>query len=124
MSTPAAKTLENLKAGRLDGFDWHNEIGDRMRRTLTRLGMKRKGLSFYSLRHTFETIGGAAKDQIAVDAIMGHVTPGMGTTYRDSVDDERLRAVTDHVHAWLFPEAGANLDLEDFARQVLESKGE
>jgi integrase len=86
--------------------------------------MKRKGLSFYSLRHTFETIGGAAKDQIAVDAIMGHVTPGMGTNYRDSVDDGRLRAVTDHVHAWLFPQGGANPDLEDFARQLLELKGQ
>ena len=120
----SAKTEEHLKAGRLDGFDWHNELGDLMRRTLMRLGIKRKGLSFYSLRHTFETIGGAAKDQIAVDAIMGHVTPGMGTNYRDSIDDKRLRAVTDHVHAWLFPEAGENLDLEDFARQVLQLKGQ
>ena len=101
--------------------------------TLNRLNMKRSGLSFYSLRHTFETIGGAAKDQIAVDAIMGHVTPGMGTNYRDSVDDERLRAVTDHVHAWLFsnltetvaenPSAvKMTLDLENMVRQLLEPK--
>jgi integrase len=100
---PSAKALESLRTGRFDHLDRQDSLGGNFLWTLNNLGMKRKGLSFYSLRHTFETIGGAAKDQIAVDAIMGHVTLGMGTTYRDSVDDDRLRVVTDHVHAWLFP---------------------
>jgi len=97
------RAREGLSSGRIDHLEWVNTAGNRFAWILRRLGIKRKGLSFYSLRHTFETIGGGAKDQIAVDAIMGHVTPGMGTTYRDSVDDERLREVTDYVHAWLFP---------------------
>jgi len=100
-SAPSARSFDT---GRLDHLNWQDSINARIHTLLTRLGMKRKGLSFYSLRHTFETIGGAAKDQIAVDAIMGHVTPGMGTNYRDSVDDGRLRAVTDYVHGWLFPD--------------------
>jgi hypothetical protein len=27
----------------------------------------------------------------------------MGTLYRERISDERLRAVTNHVRAWLFP---------------------
>ncbi len=62
------------------------------------------GRSFYDLRRTFETIGGASRDQVAVDAIMGHAPPSgdMAAIYRQRVDDDRLRAVVNHVHAWLF----------------------
>ena len=74
-----------------------------MWKALTQIGIKRDGLSFYALRHTFETIGGDAKDQVALDYAMGHVTPGMGTNYRHGIADERLRAVAGHVHKWLWP---------------------
>lgn len=57
---------------------------------------------FYWLRHTFETIGGNAKDQIAVNAIMGHVDDSMAATYREEIDPSRLLAVTNHVRDWLF----------------------
>jgi integrase len=67
------------------------------------LGLARPGLNFYALRHTFETIGGETRDQVAVNAIMGHVEDTMAAAYRERVSDERLRAVTDHVRAWLFP---------------------
>jgi hypothetical protein len=33
---------------------------------LKELKLQRPGLNFYALRHTFETIGGEAKDQVAV----------------------------------------------------------
>jgi integrase len=65
----------------------------------------RRGLGFYTLRHVFETIAGDAKDQVAVDAIMGHVDPSMGALYRERISDERLRAVTEHVRTWLFQNA-------------------
>ncbi|HXY34634.1 MAG TPA: tyrosine-type recombinase/integrase [Planctomycetaceae bacterium] len=58
--------------------------------------------NFYALRHCFETYGGEAKDQVAVDAIMGHVDPSMADRYREEISDERLRAVTEHVRTWLF----------------------
>ncbi|MCI0463264.1 MAG: site-specific integrase [Gemmataceae bacterium] len=65
----------------------------------------RKGLGFYTLRHVFRTIADEAKDQPAVDFIMGHEVPHMSSVYRERISDERLRAVTDQVRRWLFPPA-------------------
>ncbi len=62
----------------------------------------RRGLGFYTLRHVFETIGGESKDQVAVNAIMGHVDATMGGVYRERISDARLRAVTDTVREWLY----------------------
>ena len=66
--------------------------------------MKRPGLSFYALRHTFETIGGESRDQVAVDFIMGHAPEDddMGSHYRERISNERLVAVTNFVRTWLF----------------------
>jgi hypothetical protein len=33
---------------------------------------------------------------------MGHESTHMSSVYRERISDERLRAVVDHVHAWLF----------------------
>jgi integrase len=71
---------------------------------LRKLGINgRKRLGFYTLRHTFRTIADEAKDQPAADFLMGHEAPHMSSHYRETISDERLQAVTDHVHAWLFP---------------------
>jgi integrase len=63
----------------------------------------RLGLGFYALRHTFETIGGDSRDQVAVDALMGHARDDMASVYRERIDNARLQAVVDHVHKWLWP---------------------
>ncbi len=54
-----------------------------------------------------ETIGGGCKDQVAVDAVMGHSRGDMASVYRLDIDDSRLEAVADHIHRWLFPPAVA-----------------
>jgi integrase len=58
--------------------------------------------NFYALRHTFETIAGESRDQVAVNAIMGHVDSSMAGVYRERISDERLQAVVGTVHNWLF----------------------
>ncbi len=58
--------------------------------------------NFYALRHTFETVAGECRDQVAVDAVMGHDDGSMASAYREGISDERLRAATDTVRKWLF----------------------
>jgi integrase len=69
---------------------------------LVALKLKRRGLGFYALRHVFRTVADGAKDQPAIDHIMGHANDDMASLYRERIDDERLQAVTEHVRKWLF----------------------
>jgi integrase len=62
----------------------------------------RPGVSFYSLRHVFETVAGGSTDQVAVNYVMGHVDESIAREYRHSIEDERLELVADYVHQWLF----------------------
>lgn len=68
----------------------------------TRLAAEIKEGGHYWLRHTFETVGGGAKDQVALNHIMGHADASMAAVYREEIDRKRLVAVTDFVRAWLF----------------------
>jgi len=56
---------------------------------LTALGMKRLGLGFDALRHTFATTAARAEKPSAVDHIMGHVDPSMGANYGQRIEDQR-----------------------------------
>jgi integrase len=80
-----------------------NPVVRAVRLLLHRLGINgRTGLGFYTLRHTFRTVADGAKDQPATDHVMGHESPHMSSVYRETISDARLRAVADHVRAWLF----------------------
>ena len=48
------------------------------------------------------TVADEARDQPAADHIMGHEVAHMSSVYREKISDARLKAVSDHVHAWLF----------------------
>jgi integrase len=65
--------------------------------------LSRPGVGFYALRHSFETIAGESRDQVATDVVMGHADHTMGDHYRERVGDDRLTAVADVVRAWLWP---------------------
>jgi integrase len=77
-------------------------ITKEFRKLLDNLNLHKDGCGFYALRHVFETQAGEAKDQVAVDAVMGHVDAAMGANYRHGVSAARLLAVVDQVHDWLF----------------------
>jgi integrase len=69
-----------------------------------------QGRNFYTLRHVFRTIGDRSRDQVACDFIMGHIDSSMAGRYREGIDDARLQAVVDHVHAWLWPDEDGDGD--------------
>jgi integrase len=67
-------------------------------------GVNHPRLGLYWLRHTFQTIGDGARDAVATSSIMGHVDATMAGNYRQTIEDERLVAVVDHVRNWLLSE--------------------
>jgi integrase len=80
-----------------------SSLGHEFRKLLKSLDLRRDGLSFYTLRHTFATEAGNNRDQVAVNCIMGHADHTMADHYRERIDDDRLLAVTNHVRQWLWP---------------------
>jgi integrase len=83
-------------------------VSGEMARLLQELYLHQLGVGFYALRHTFATVGGGAKDRIAVKALLGHVSSDvLGEFYEEELEDgdRRLLAVTDYVRNWLFADA-------------------
>ena len=81
---------------------YDNPVTKEFRKLLDDLKLHRPGLGFYALRHTFETVAGESKDQIAVDHVMGHVDESMAARYRERISDDRLHDVVNFVRNWLF----------------------
>ena len=100
----------------------HDAVADAMQKAMKKAGVCLKGLGFYGLRRSFETIGAETGNQVAVDHVMGHVpaTSDMGAVYRQHVAESALRQVTDHVHTWLF---GTAIDGEPVATAVRNTRG-
>lgn len=82
--------------------DTDNAVSKETRKLLDKLDINGTR-NFYCLRHTLQTIGDEARDFVAVRSIMGHAGGSdIADAYRERVSDERLKAVTEHVRAWLF----------------------
>lgn len=81
---------------------WIDSVGREFGKLLHSLNLKRDQINFYSLRHIFRTVADECKDQPAIDYVMGHSDNSMASQYRERINDERLKAVTDYVHKWLF----------------------
>lgn len=80
----------------------HNPITKGFSNLVSKAGIKRENLSFYSLRHTFQTVADENVDLVATQVIMGHSRNSISDNYRGKISDARLEAVTDHVRRWLF----------------------
>jgi integrase len=98
-------TLQQRRFVRQDLKTNRDSVAMAFGKLLRAAGIKRDGINFYSLRHTFETVAGGAKDQAAVDRVMGHQESHIRATYthwrKDADEDARLRAVAEHVRGWL-----------------------
>ena len=117
----ASKEFEGLVFLTQTGLGWsdgtrRNPITKEFTKLLEKLKIKRLGLSFYALRHTFYTAGEYCRDKDALEYIMGHAADGadMRPFYREETWTSRLRAIVQHVHRWVF-EAG-------YAAQVMGSR--
>jgi len=89
------------------GQPWHKDTADtpianEFAKLQRAAGTYRKGRGFYSLRHTFRTVADNCKDQPAINLVMGHADSHISAVYRETISDERLRAVADTVREWLF----------------------
>jgi integrase len=102
--TPWVRATQEAQADGTVRVKFDDAISKETAKLLKALGLRRPGLNFYSCRHVLETVGGAARDQVAIDHIMGHADASMAATYREEVGDDRLRAVADHVRRWLLGE--------------------
>lgn len=105
--TPKDRKHRNLVFLTLFRLPWVEEKNDAItyefRKHIKARGYHRPGLSFYALRSTFATIGRQTGDVAAVKAVMGHVDDSvLNEHYSQSFPDERLEAVANHAHGWLF----------------------
>ena len=104
---------ELSRLDRQGGLVFQTKFGNRYKPTsistpfgemLERLGMKRHGLNFYSLRRTFETVASEKGPQHVVDYVMGHLDDSMAAVYRQEITDESIRDVCYHVRGWALGE--------------------
>jgi integrase len=78
-------------------------VGEQFEVLLRKLNLKRRGIGFYTLRHTFRTWADESRDQHAIHRIMGHTIPGMSGIYVEAISLDRLRVVVEHVRRKVFP---------------------
>lgn len=107
--TPKDPALEGRAFITKYGRSWYkdtdtNPISQEFAKLLRSLDLHRPGLGFYAMRHTFATVAGDSRDQVAVDYVMGHAPrqDDMASVYREKIEDARLIAVCQHVYRWLF----------------------
>ncbi|MEM8738961.1 MAG: tyrosine-type recombinase/integrase [Planctomycetota bacterium] len=83
-----------------------DNVSQRFTKLRDAAGVKGDGRGFYALRHTYRSVADAVPDRPAVDLTMGHESSAdIRTAYVDprSISVNRLRAVSAHVHGWLWP---------------------
>jgi integrase len=89
--------------GRAYSDDGANGIAQAFKRLMKKHKIQLEQTGFGKLRATHRTVSDEAKDPNACRLIVGHqIGEGSEENYIRSISDDRLKAVTDHVHDWLF----------------------
>ena len=97
----AKRVFINMHGEQYRARNLSRELGN----VFERAELSRDAGDFYDLRRTFASIGIQVNDDDAVRTIMGHrrvSTDMLGVYNRLAVSDERLLAVANHIHDWLF----------------------
>ena len=104
--TKYGKRFVRYRPARGDGKPgtWSDGVRMQFNKMLKTLDLYQPGVSFYALRHTFQTVAEGTGDLPAVARFMGHGDDSMAERYRERIDRERLEAVADHIHRWLWPD--------------------
>jgi integrase len=105
---PLASTKVRVEGGAEVGVSRYNLISGRFAQQKKRLegaGGIKPGVTFYRLRHTFKTLGKAAKDPDALDLAMGHKGLDIRKTYdHEIIPMPRLKRIAKAVYRGLWPE--------------------
>lgn len=109
LRTEQGRPLVRQRVKRMDddsikAVTYIDRLGDWFDQLLDELALKRRGIGFYTLRHTFRTWADEAGDQHAIMRIMGHAIPGMSGVYIEDISLERLRRVAEHVRQKIWAE--------------------
>lgn len=99
---PWARMRESTREDGTVRWTTIDSVGLEFGKVLRRVGIKRDGVNFYALRHTFQTIAEESGDTVAVSKIMGHADNTMADLYRERFPDQRLLKASSHVRQWLF----------------------
>ena len=105
---PWVRQIIEKKDGQIEKVTRVDPLGEEFEKLLKRLGLKRKGLGFYALRHGFQTWADETRDEHAVSRIMGHLIRGMSAHYIEEIELPRIRAVSDFVRNKLFAISDSN----------------
>lgn len=82
-----------------------DNIATEFKKQAKRAGVKLSDrIGFGKLRHTFRTVADNVRDANAIRRVMGHEIgrDSVERTYTDTIELDRIRAVTDYVRGWLF----------------------
>lgn len=93
---------------RVDTHSSNDELSKKFRKICIRLGIQRKGLSFYSIRHAAAEWAADTPgvDSMGVKFLLGHATPEMWGKYVTKTP-ERLRLAVEGIHQKLFNHPGS-----------------
>jgi integrase len=76
-------------------------ISKEFSKVLKDAGLKRDGINFYSLRHTFQTFSEEHEDATATKLVMGHADSSMSAVYRRRFPSERLERLSEFLRTRL-----------------------